>query len=312
MQLPIHCWNEYDELKTVVVCSPSLLEIPDQQTAENVQWLKPFDPTKIVHQFETLVQSMKQEGVQVIDYSDYLSPEDRYFNQQLISRIFVRDLACAFGRTLLPGKAGTSMRKPEYAHSHDVFQKWWDERTFPLQANNKWNSLEFGDVIVLSEDAVLINAGLRTSMESMNDIQHQIRRAGFSEVGVIDLPRRSDTLHLDMNCNVAGERLLLTKNFLRYFPIEVLDGQSHYCMFHEFIERHGFTIIWTDKVKNTVPDINFLTINPETILVSKQLNKKIIRQFPDLRRKNLIEIEISELEKGGGGIRCMTLPLERR
>ncbi|MCA1011154.1 arginine deiminase family protein [Halobacillus halophilus] len=311
MNLPIQCWNEYDELKTVVVCSPPALEIPDQQTAENVQWLKPFDPAKIVHQFETLVQSMKQEGVQVIDYSEYLSQDDRNFNQQLVSRIFVRDLACAFGRTLLPGKAGTSMRKPEYVHSHSVFQEWWDERTFPIQANNKWNSLEYGDVIVLNEDAVLINAGLRTSMESLDDIQLHIRKAGFSEVGVIDLPRRSDTLHLDMNCNVAGERLLLTKNYLRYFPIEILDGQSRYCMFHEFIERHGFTLVWTDKVKNTVPDINFLTLNPETILVSKQLNKKIIQQSPHLRRKNLIEIEISELEKGGGGIRCMTLPLKR-
>ncbi|WP_231572599.1 arginine deiminase family protein, partial [Halobacillus sp. BBL2006] len=32
---------------------------------------------------------------------------------------------------------------------------------------------------------------------------------------------------------------------------------------------------------------------------------------PKLKNKRLIEVDVNELEKGGGGIRCMTMPIER-
>lgn len=312
MKINPSCWSEHDELKKVIVCSPSILDIPDQQTAKDVQWEKPVDQKKAQKNFEDMVRAMEQEGVEVIDYSKYLSPKDLQLNDQLINRIFVRDLACVFGNTILPGEAGTSMRRPEYFQLHLLFQKWFDEKVFPIQANNNLKALEYGDVFVLNKDAIFINTGTRTSIESIERIKDQLFEAGFSEIGIIDLPRQAETMHLDMNCNVAGSDLLLAKSYMRFFPVRILTNKSiSYQMMQEFLTRHGFEVEWTNEVKHTVADINFLNINPQTLLVSSKANKKIFKQHPKLQNKNIIEVEVDELEKGGGGIRCMTLPLER-
>ena len=312
MDIHPNCWNEYGELKVVVVCSPSHLDVPDQQTAKDVQWEKAVKQKKARENHEEMIRAMEDAGVRVIDYSVHLSREELLLNEKLINRIFVRDLACVFGNTILPGAAGTSMRRPEYFQSHRLFQQWFDRKTFRIEANNNLKALEYGDVMVLNKDAVFINSGIRTSIESIEALKESIFTAGFQEIGVIDLPRRPDTMHLDMNCNVAGENVFIGKSYMSYLPVQVVTENSfRYEMTGDFLERHGFEVEWTSEVKHTVADINFLNLDPETLLISTKANKSIFKNHATLRKKKLIEIDVDELENGGGGIRCMTLPLER-
>ncbi|MGG1630364.1 arginine deiminase family protein [Rossellomorea sp. NRS-1567] len=307
-----NCWSEYGELKTVMVCSPSSLDIPDQRTADYVGWEKPVNQERAKENHEGMIKAMEDAGITVIDYSLYLKGEKAELNHQLINRVFVRDLACVYGNTVIPGEAGITMRAPEYVHSHELFQTWFDEKTFSIKDNNQLKALENGDVFVLNKDAVFINTGMRTSIESIEEVQQEIFRAGFSEIGIIDLPRTGETLHLDMNCNVAGSDLLIAKSYMRLFPVQIITEKGgRYVMMEEFIRRQGFDVLWTDDVKHTVADINFLNLDPETLLVSTKANKKILKGHPKLQGKKLIEVDVNELEKGGGGIRCMTLPLER-
>ncbi|NMH69024.1 arginine deiminase [Bacillus sp. RO3] len=307
-----NCWSEHGELKTVMVCSPSSLDIPDQRTADYVGWEKPVNQEKAKEDHERMKRAMEDKGVTVVDYSHFLTEDKAELNHQLINRVFVRDLACVYGNTVIPGDAGITMRAPEYVHSHELFQAWFDEKTFSITDNNRLKALENGDVFILNKDAVFINTGMRTSIESIEEIQQEIFQAGFSEIGIIDLPRTGETLHLDMNCNVAGSDLLIAKSYMRLFPVQIITGKGgRYVMMEEFIQRHGFDILWTDAVNHTVADINFLNLDPETLLVSTKANKKILKDHPRLRGKNLLEVDVNELEKGGGGIRCMTLPFER-
>ncbi|KGP91597.1 arginine deiminase [Pontibacillus chungwhensis BH030062] len=313
MDIKPNCWNEYDELKTVLVCSPSALDVADSQTATDVQWEKPVDQKKAHEHFHNLVHAMESHDIRVIDYSSYLSRQDAQLSQQLINRFFVRDLACVFGNTIIPGEPGTSMRRPEYIQSHFLFLDWFGPDRFKIQANNKGKAIEYGDLMILNKDAIIINTGLRTSYETIQAMKDHIFKAGFSEIGVIDLPRRPDTLHLDMNSNVAARDVFLAKSYMRYLPIQVLtDKHSSYQMMQEFLNRHEYDVEWTNDIKHTVADINFLNLDPETILISTKANKKILKNHPKLKKKKLVEVEVDELEKGGGGIRCMTLPFERR
>ncbi|UTE77177.1 arginine deiminase family protein [Rossellomorea sp. KS-H15a] len=312
VKINANCWNEHGELKTVLVCSPSVLDVPDQRTADYVGWEKPVNQKKAKENHEEMIRAMENAGVTVIDYSKHLKDEDRQLNDQLINRVFVRDLACVYGNTVIPGDAGITMRAPEYVHSHELFQRWFDENTFSIQDNNRLKALENGDVFVLNRDTVFINTGLRSSIESVEMMKGKIFQAGFTEIGIIDLPRTGETMHLDMNCNVAGPDLLIAKSYMRLFPVQVVNEESgKYVMMEDFIKRHGFDVLWTDDVKHTVADINFLNLDPETLLVSTKANKKIWKDHPKLKAKKLIEVDVNELEKGGGGIRCMTLPFER-
>lgn len=312
MKLNPNCWNEYDELKSVIVCTPSILNVPDKHTASDLRWEKTADHEKMLENFHSMVQAMQKEGVQVVDYSDFLPKEAVNFHEQLINRVFVRDLACVCGTTVIPGEAGTSMRRPEYLHAHRAFKNFFIDDQFSFHWNNTANALENGDVFILNKDAIFINAGMRTSYESVRAYKDQLFSLGFSEIGVIDLPRRGDTMHLDMNFNIVSPGAAMAKSYMRYFPVDILTASNnHYVMMHEFLKRHGYNIIWTDAIKHTVADINFLNLNPETLLISTKTNKKVL-QHPKLKNKRLIEVDVDELESGGGGIRCMTLPVERR
>ncbi len=305
------CWSEHGELEIVMLCSPSSLDIPDLKTAEDVQWSAPVNQSRAHENFAELKAALEAEGTKVIDYSKELTEKENQLSEQLINRFFVRDLACVFGDIIIPGEPGISMRRPEYVQAHFLFKKWFPEQ-FLINENNNVKALEYGDVLVLNSDAVFINVGMRTSITSVERIKDKLFQTGFSEIGIIDLPRRSDTLHLDMNCNVANENLVISKSYLRYFPVNVLtQTESRYEMPEQFLKRHGFEIYWI-KEYETIPDINFLNINPETLLISKKAHKGLIKNHPKLQNKKIIEVEVTELEKSGGGIRCMTLPLKRK
>lgn len=189
---------------------------------------------------------------------------------------------------------------------------WFSDEVFLLNANDEAEVLEFGDLLLLNKDAILINVGLRTTESSVKSIRNLLFQIGFSEIGLIDLPRRADTLHLDMYCNVANQDLMISKRFLKYYPVRIwTESGSRFEMYEEFIARHGFEIYWIDEYDPS-PDLNFFHVNPETMLISTKANKRMLRKHPKLKNKNLIEVDVAELEKGGGGIRCMTLPLRRK
>ncbi|MEB2299391.1 arginine deiminase [Lysinibacillus xylanilyticus] len=305
-----NCWSEHEELEVVMLCAPSKLDVTDSIIAENVGWSATVNHVKAMENFLELKTTLENAGVKVIDYSKELTNEENTVSEQLINRYFVRDLACVLGNSMFLGEAGSSLRRPEYPHAHSLLEKWFPERI--LNVKQPSTALECGDVMILNRDAVLINIGMRTTLEAVESIKDSIFQEGFSEIAIIDLPRRSDTLHLDMNCNVANANLVIAKNFMRYFPVHVLTPQtSRFEMTEQFLNHHGLDVYWLEKY-NTIPDINFINLNPETLLISKQATKQQWTKHPLLQKKNLIEIEVTELEKGGGGIRCMTLPLVRK
>jgi arginine deiminase len=303
-----NCWSEHEELKVVMLCAPSKLDVPDLTIAENVGWSATVNHVKAMENFMELKGTLENAGVNVIDYSKELPNDEKIVSEQLINRYFVRDLACVFGNSILSGEAGSSLRRPEYPHAHSLLEKW-----FPEKLNKPHSTaLECGDVMILNKDAVLINIGMRTTLEAVESIKDRIFQEGFSEIAVIDLPRRADTLHLDMNCNVASDNLVIAKSFMRYFPVHVMTAKTgRFEMTEQFLNRHGFDVYWLEKY-NTIPDINFINLNPESLLISKQATKKQFMNHPQLQKKKLLEIDVTELEKGGGGIRCMTLPLVRK
>ncbi|WP_217587583.1 arginine deiminase family protein [Lentibacillus saliphilus] len=306
------CWSEHDELDIVMVCKPTELSIPNLQLAAEVQWNAPVHHEKAQENFRNLTIALKSEGIRVIDYSDLLSQEDQQLSRQLINRFFVRDLACVFGEQIVPGVAGTFMRAPEYDMAHRLMERSFARDTFVKWDDDAHHPLEFGDVLVLNKDAVLINAGLRTSIEGIYKVKDDLFQAGFSEIGVMNLPRRTDTLHLDMNCNVAGDGIVVAKIFMRHFPVKVLTkGTVRYGMFADFLKQHGFEVHWLERY-NTIPDINFLNLSPDTILISQNADQSLLKSHPMLQHKRIISIDVTELEKAGGGIRCMTLPLKRK
>lgn len=306
----VNCWSEHEELKVVMLCAPSIVDVTDSKIAGQVGWSEPVNHHKAMENFLTLKTTLENAGVRVIDYAKELTKEQQLLSEQLINRYFVRDLACVVGQQLLPGNAGSSLRRPEYPYAHAILAKWFPEQFISNAQPSQ--SLECGDVMLLNKDAILMNLGMRTSLEAVESLKERFFQQGFSEIAVIDLPKGNDTLHLDMNCNVVNHNLMIAKSFVRYFPVQVFTAQgSYFDMPAPFLQRHGFDVYWLETYK-TIPDINLINLDPETLVISKQASKQQLLKHPILSKKKLLEVDITELEKGGGGIRCMTLPLVRK
>jgi len=305
-------WNEHGELVSVLLCAPPLINISHSQTLEHVRWDAKVNHEKAYENFYAVKDVLRDAGVNIIDYAEHLTAEDRKLSNQLINRHFVRDLACVMGNTILPGEAGTFARRPEYVHAHLLMKDWFSEDTFLIHQNDDMKAFECGDIMILNRDAVLINIGMRTSMESIENIKQSIHCAGFSEIALISLPRQIATLHLDMALNVANRDLIVSKHFIQHLPVQVLtEKASRYEMSGDFFNRHGFDTYWLEEYE-TIPDINFIHLDPETLLMSKDANQQMIKKHPKLQHKRIVAVNITELEKTGGGIRCITLPIQRK
>lgn len=110
----LNCWSEHGELKVVMLCAPSLVDVTDLTVAEQVGWSDTVNHQKAMDNFMALKTTFENAGVHVLDYARELAHDQQLLSEQLLNRYFVRDLACVIGNRLLLGNAGSSLRKPEY------------------------------------------------------------------------------------------------------------------------------------------------------------------------------------------------------
>jgi len=193
-----NCCSEHEELKVVMLCAPS--DVPDLTIAENVGWDAAVNHVKAMDNFMGFKTTLENAGVKVIDYSEELSTDVKTVSEQLINRYFVRDLACVIGNSMFYGAVGSLSKASGVSTCTLIIRKVVSGK----KDKQPSTALECGDVLILNKDAVLINIGMRTTLEAVESIKDRIFQEGFSEIAIIDLPRRSDTLHLDMNCNVTN------------------------------------------------------------------------------------------------------------
>lgn len=211
--------------------------------------------------------------------------------------------------------------------------------------------IEGGDVIVASPEVLLVGVGTRTSPEAIDQLIKKVsENQPLKYVLVQELPKEPESfIHLDMVFTLLSESecmvykpVILDESSYHSILIRVdngdvkeityirdlidglkicgLDYQPIYCgggdkMFQEREQWHS--------------GANFFAIEPGKVIgyarnnyTSEALNKKGFEVISatnvvngtvaiDNYKKCLITIEGSELARGGGGARCMTMPLMR-
>ena len=122
--------------------------------------------------------------------------------------MFTRDLAAVVGDHVVMSTAARAARRPESALIRAVFEhhpRFADVRARLIELDDEV-SFEGGDLLVVSDELVLIGQSERTSLGGAVQVARQLlARTAVEHVVVVNLPKRRSCMHLDTVFTFADE-----------------------------------------------------------------------------------------------------------
>lgn len=233
-------------------------------------------------QHNKMADILRAEGIEV----HYLKDE----SEQWTNLTFTRDVAL-----MLP-KGAVLTRFAMYFHQGDTYltQKFMAQQDIPiLGAIQGSGTIEGGSFSMLDEKTAVIGRSVRVNDEGIEQLRRLLSYQGI-ELIVVDMP--AFYIHLDEAfVPVDWDKALVSTFILPHWFLHML-------------EERGYTLIETDREDPFLTN-NCLALSPGKVLFS-ELG---VRTRKNLERAGIetITVDISEINKLGGGIHCATLPLLR-
>jgi arginine deiminase len=263
----------------------------------------------------------------------YLSPR-AYDVAPLPNLYFSRDAGFVVGSALSTGAMAFGVRNAEAVLVGEALRAAGyaaEGLLFDGPASAGASRIEGGDVIVISEDVLVCGVSERTSpaaLDMLCDRLAAVREAPLSMLAV-ELPQARHAIHLDMvftlvnqDAALVYEPLILSRNRAPVYRIELSPDGSRRIHHEEgllpalaalSIDLKPILCGGRDPVhqqrEQWLSGCNAFALAPGRVL-SYDCNPRTLEELV-AAGMDIITIPGAELARGGGGPRCMTMPLLR-
>ncbi len=195
-------------------------------------------------------------------------------------------------------------------------------------------TIEGGDVIVLSDKALAVGCSERTDEKAIVLLAQQIfKNSTVERIYQVDLPSKRNFMHLDTVFTIIDENLIVTYPDAMNAVLQTwiyrktgLDNQGNVILAKECVKESIITVLKKEipyleivETGDGNPDFssreqwydgaNVFAVSPRKV-ISYNRNKLTNRALREAG-VDVLETSSSELSRGLGGPRCMTMPLWR-
>ncbi len=271
------------------------------------------------------------ETGKLADYLSFRSDEYPFLIDPMPNLYFTRDPFATIGTGVSLHRMHTVTRNRETLFGKFIFQyhpvykdapKWYDR--------GETSSLEGGDILILSPEVLAVGISQRTEEDSIDKFAHTVLSISktFRKILAFNIPKSRSFMHLDtVFTMVDRDKFTVHPNILReitVYVMELVDGKVHIReeqgrledILKKHLELEKVTLIKCgsdspiDAAREQWSDgSNTLAIAPGEVVVYER--NYVTNRILEDNGITVHTIPCSELSRGRGGPRCMSMPFVR-
>ena len=265
------------------------------------------------------------------DYLSFRSDDYPFLIDPMPNLYFTRDPFATIGTGVSLHRMHTVTRNRETLFGKFIFKyhplykdapKWYDR--------GESSSLEGGDILILSPEVIAVGISQRTEEDSIDKFAHTVLSISetFKKILAFDIPKTRSFMHLDtVFTMVDRDKFTVHPNILHeitVFVMELKDGrvviQEEQGRLEDILKKHlGLDRVTLIKCGSDSPidaareqwsdGSNTLAIAPGEVVVYER--NYVTNRILEEHGIKVHTVPCSELSRGRGGPRCMSMPFVR-
>jgi N-dimethylarginine dimethylaminohydrolase len=279
------CASEVAPLRAVMLRRPGP-EIEHVKDAAKWRWLDVMDPGRARAQFDRLADTYRAHGTQVVLVEE-MRPDRP-------NALFMRDSVFMTPEGAIVARHAMPFRRGEERYAAATLAK----NGVPIVRTISGSGVFEGACAMwVDRQTVILGTGVRCNAEGARQVSETLRGMGVTEILPFQIPYG--------HAHVDGLMNMLDHNLCMVFPWQVP---------HDVVmalRRRGYEVLEApsvDEVKNSM-GLNWVALEPRKVLFPR--GNPRTREVLESKDVEVVELDVSELQKGWGALHCMSVFLKR-